>query len=214
MNRTAGFLFRKLEEATGVSALAEISDFFSAMSGMFDAFAARTDTIRDILRASSTAFVLVTGPEEQVLTEAEFFSQKIRALKMSLKGVVFNRVHEEFPADPAIFPGGTVARTDEPAIAAALAAAGIAAEPTAWLARNFVDYQLLAGGEALRMDAFRRGLARRAPFVTVPNFDSDLHDLHGLTRMHRYLFGRANGPDTGRPTARGQLRRARGRGDA
>ena len=50
------------------------------------------------------------------------------------------------------------------------------------------DYQLLARGEALRMEQFRRGLPRRAPFVTVPNFDSDLHDLTGLTRMHRYLF--------------------------
>src|SRR6185369_13367570 len=54
MNRTVGFLFRKLEEATGISALAEISD----------AFTARTDTIHGILRARSTAFVLVTGPEE------------------------------------------------------------------------------------------------------------------------------------------------------
>jgi anion-transporting ArsA/GET3 family ATPase len=189
MNRTAGFLFRKLEEATGVSALAEISDFFSAMSGMFDAFTARTETIQGILRAASTAFLLVTGPEEQVLTEAEFFSRRIRALKMALKGVVFNRVHEEFPADPAMFVGGTVARADEPAIAAILAAAAIPDEQQSWLARNFVDYQLLARGEALRMEEFRRGLARRTPFVTVPNFDSDLHDLHGLTRMHRYLFG-------------------------
>jgi len=205
MNRTAGFLFRKLEEATGVSALADISDFFSAMSGMFEAFAARTETIHAILRAPSTAFLLVTGPEEQVLTEAEFFSQRIRALKMPLKAVVFNRVHEEFPADPKIFPGGTVARADEPAIAAALAEAGVAREQTPWLARNFVDYQLVARGEALRMDQFRRGLTRRAPFVTVPNFDSDLHDLHGLTRMHASLFtDRHEGARTerGRKTAR------------
>ena len=110
MNRTVGFLFRKLEEATGVSALAEVSDFFSAMSGMFDAFTARTDVIHDILRASSTAFVLVTGPEEQVLTEAEFFSERMQAMQMPLGGVVFNRVHEEFAADPAAFRGGTVTR--------------------------------------------------------------------------------------------------------
>src|SRR5207247_668280 len=128
------------------------------------------------------------GPEEQVLTEAEVFSQKIRALKMSLKGVVFNRVHEEFPADPAIFTGGTVARADEPAIVSALVAAGIAREKTSWLARIFFAYHLLPRGVALRMNEFRRGLARRTPFVTVPNFDSDLHDLHGLTRMHQFLF--------------------------
>jgi len=119
---------------------------------------------------------------------------------------VFNRVHEEFPADPAMFVGGTVAREDEPAIVAALAAAAIPDEQTSWLARNFVDYQLLARGEALRMEEFRRGLARRTPFVTVPNFDSDLHDLHGLTRMHRYLFG------GGGEAARGVQREGMGAG--
>src|SRR5262249_51459477 len=38
MNRTAGFLLRRLEQATGISALAEISDFFSSMSGLFENF--------------------------------------------------------------------------------------------------------------------------------------------------------------------------------
>lgn len=188
MNRTAGFLFRKIEEATGIAALAEISDFFSAMSGMFDAFSARTDTIHDVLRAASTAFVLVTGPEEQVLTEAEFFSERIRALRMALKGVVFNRVHEELPADPQTFDAGTVVRGDEAIIESALGDAGIASDTARWLARNFVDYQMLARGEALRMEQFRTGLSKKVPFVTVPNFDSDLHDVAGLTRMHRFLF--------------------------
>jgi anion-transporting ArsA/GET3 family ATPase len=202
MNRTVGFLFRKLEEATGITALAEISDFFSAMSGMFDAFSARTATIHAILRAPATAAILVTGPEEQVLTEAEFFSERLRALRLPLKGVVFNRVHEEFTADPALFAGGTVARADEPRIAAALAEAGIASARAGWLASNFVDYQLLARGEALRVDQFRRGLPRRTPFVTVPNFDSDLHDVASLTRMHPYLFGdAATGSSASRPSA-------------
>ncbi len=189
MNRTVGFLFRKLEEATGVSALAEVSDFFSAMSGMFDAFTARTDVIHEILRAPTTAFVLVTGPEEQVLTEAEFFSQRMQSMHMPLGGVVFNRVHEEFAADPETFRGGTVTRGDEDAVRAALLDAGVPIAPVSWLAANFVDYQLLARGEALRMEQFRAGLSRRVPFVTVPNFDTDLHDLAGLTRMHSHLFG-------------------------
>jgi anion-transporting ArsA/GET3 family ATPase len=188
MNRTVGFLFRKLEEATGVSALAEVSDFFSAMSGMFDAFTARTDVIHDILRARSTAFVLVTGPEEQVLTEAEFFSERMKGMQMPLGGVVFNRVHEEFAADPAVFAGGDVTRGDEADVAAALVAAGVPEAQVPWLAANFVDYQQLARGEALRLEQFRAGISRRVPFVTVPNFDTDLHDLASLTRMHAYLF--------------------------
>jgi anion-transporting ArsA/GET3 family ATPase len=205
MNRTVGFLFRKLEEATGVSALAEVSDFFSAMSGMFDAFTARTDVIHDILRAPSTAFVLVTGPEEQVLTEAEFFSDRMQAMHMPLGGVVFNRVHEELAADSATFRGGTVARVDEEAVRQALLDAGLPVAHTEWLASNFVDYQLLARGEALRMEQFRAGLSRKVPLVTVPNFDTDVHDLASLTRMHAYLFG----PEE--PEARG-LRGRRRRG--
>jgi anion-transporting ArsA/GET3 family ATPase len=205
MNRTVGFLFRKLEEATGVSALAEVSDFFSAMSGMFDAFTARTDVIHDILRAPSTAFVLVTGPEEQVLTEAEFFSDRMQSMQMPLGGVVFNRVHEELAADSATFRGGTVARVDEEDVRQALLDAGLRVAHTSWLASNFVDYQLLARGEALRMEQFRVGLSRKVPFVTVPNFDTDVHDLASLTRMHAYLFG----PEE--PEARG-LRGRRRRG--
>jgi len=189
MNRTVGFLFRKVEEATGVSALAEVTDFFSAMSGMFDAFTARTDVIHEILRAASTAFVLVTGPEEQVLTEAEFFSARMRAMQMPLGGVVFNRVHEEFPADPATFRAGTITRADEQTLRAALVAACLPRDQVEWLAANFVDYQILARGEALRLEQFRTGLSRRVPFVTVPNFDTDVHDLVSLTRMHTHLFG-------------------------
>jgi anion-transporting ArsA/GET3 family ATPase len=201
MNRTVGFLFRKLEEATGIAALAEVSDFFSAMSGMFDVFAERTTTMHRILRAPTTAFVLVTGPEEQVLTETEFFTARMRALKMPLKGVVFNRVHEEFSADPTTFAGGTVVRGDEEAIVVTLAAHGIRGDRATWLARNFVDYQILARGEALRMEQFRAGLPRRTPFITVPNFESDLHDLGGLSRTHRYLFGPAHAGATGSPAA-------------
>ncbi len=197
MNRTVGFLFRKLEEATGVSALAEVSDFFSAMSGMFDAFTARTDVIHDILRAPSTAFVLVTGPEEQVLTEAEFFSERMQSMRMPLGGVVFNRVHEEFVAAPEAFRGGTVARVDEDAVRAALLDGGVPVQHVSWLASNFVDYQLLARGEALRMEQFRTGLSRRVPFVTVPNFDTDVHDLASLTRMHAYLFDEGAGDASG-----------------
>jgi anion-transporting ArsA/GET3 family ATPase len=197
LNRTVGFLFRKLEEATGVSALAEVSDFFSAMSGMFDAFTARTDVIHEILRAPSTAFVLVTGPEEQVLTEAEFFSERMQSMQMPLGGVVFNRVHEEFVADPEEFRGGTVTRVDEDAVRAALLDGGVPVQHVSWLASNFVDYQLLARGEALRMEQFRAGLSRRVPFVTVPNFDTDVHDLASLTRMHAYLFGEGAGDASG-----------------
>ena len=107
---------------------------------------------------------------------------------MPLKGVVFNRVHEEFPGDAKTFAAGTVAHGDEAVVERAVTEAGVDPDTARWLARNFVDYQLLARGEALRMEQFRGGLSRKVPFVTVPNFESDLHDVAGLRRMHSFLF--------------------------
>jgi anion-transporting ArsA/GET3 family ATPase len=188
MNRTAGFLLRRLEQATGISALAEISDFFSSMSGLFENFQPRVERAYQVLRGPETAFLLVTGPEEQVLGDAEYMSTKMAELRMPLKGVVFNRVHHEYRPPRRGEIGPEDAEQVERAVASALGrGAGEARE----LAANFADYQALARGESLRLEMFRTGLPRGVPVVTVPNFARDVHDLGSLAGMHSYLFGKA-----------------------
>ncbi|HZP42014.1 MAG TPA: ArsA-related P-loop ATPase [Candidatus Binatia bacterium] len=188
MNRTAGFLLRRLEQATGVSALLEISDFFSSMSGLFENFHARIERAYEVLRGATTAFVLVTGPEEQVLGDAEYLSGKMADLRMPLKGVVLNRVHREYR------PRGRGRRRDEVGpedldALAALVGRVVPGGEARELAENFVDYQTLARGETLRLEQFRLGLRRAIPVVEVPNFARDVHDLASLAAMHAHLFG-------------------------
>jgi anion-transporting ArsA/GET3 family ATPase len=192
VNRTANFLLRRLEQATGISALAEISDFFTSMSGLFENFQPRVERAYEVLRGSETAFVLVTGPEEQVLGDADYLSSKMAELRMPLKGVVLNRVHPEFrPAGPRGRRGELgpedLAEIEE-RVARALGQGGSEAHE---LAVNFVEYQALARGESLRIEQFRNGLPARVPVVTVPNFARDVHDLGTLAAMHEHLFGRA-----------------------
>jgi anion-transporting ArsA/GET3 family ATPase len=191
MNRTAGFLLRRLEQATGISALAEISDFFSSMSGLFENFQPRVERAYEVLRGTSTAFVLVTGPEEQVLGDAEYLSAKMAELRMPLKGVVFNRVHQEFRPPGRGVRRGEVGPEDAEQVARAVAGAlGGAANEARALADNFIDYQALARGESLRLEQFRVGLPRGVPIVRVPNFARDVHDLASLAAMHPHLFGK------------------------
>src|SRR5262249_31770940 len=95
MNRAAGNLLRRLEDATGVKALVEISDFFNSRSGRFEGFEQRVKSVDKLLRARGTAFVLVATPEEQILTEAEEFARKLAELSIPLRAMVFNRVHHE-----------------------------------------------------------------------------------------------------------------------
>ena len=186
MNRTAGFLLRRLEQATGIAALAEISDFFSSMSGLFENFQTRIDRAHEILRAPGTALVLVSSPEEQVLGDAEYLSSKMAALRMPLKGVVLNRVHAEFRPGRR---GRDEIGPEELEHVSALLGQTIGAAEAGELAANFVDYQALARGESLRIEQFRGGLPRGVPVVNVPNFSRDVHDLASLAGMHTHLFG-------------------------
>jgi anion-transporting ArsA/GET3 family ATPase len=184
VNRTAGFLLHRLEQATGVSALAEISDFFTNMSGLFENFHERIERAYDVLRGAETAFVVVSSPEEQVLGDAEYLAAKMAELRMPLKGVVMNRVHAELRRDKR----GTIDLDDLDAVSGIVAGAvGPAAAPA--LVENFTDYQTLARGEQLRIEQFRAGLPKRVPMVTVPNFSRDVHDLATLAAMHQFLFG-------------------------
>ncbi len=190
MNRTAGFLLRRLEQATGISALAEISDFFTSMSGLFENFQPRVERAYQVLRGAETAFVLVTGPEEQVLGDAEYLSTKMAELHMPLKGVVFNRVHHEYRPAGRGPRRGELGPEDAEQVARAVAKAlGGATGEAGELAANFVDYQVLARGESLRLEMFRAGLPRAVPVVQVPNFARDVHDLASLAEMHGHLFG-------------------------
>ena len=190
VNRSVGFLMRRIEQATGISALAEISDFFTSMSGLFENFQARIDKAYEVLRGPQTAFVLVSSPEEQVLGDAEYLSTKMAALRMPLKGVVLNRVHHEYRPPRRGRRAAELNNEDVDEIAAAVAQAlgGRLAEARE-LAANFVEYQALARGESLRIEQFRVGLPRRVPLVTVPNFARDVHDLASLAAMHTHLFG-------------------------
>jgi len=193
VNRTAGFLLRRLEQATGVSALAEISDFFTSMSGLFDNFGDRVDRAYSLLRGPETALVLVSSPEEQVLEDAEYLTGKMAGLGMPLKGVVFNRVHEEFRFTDGPRHGFEDPEPDDIVRVAGTIGRCLKGEPKLArdLAQNFLDYQVLAQGDQLRMEQFAAVLDGDVPVVTVPNFSRDVHDVRGLATMHAHLFAAA-----------------------
>lgn len=180
VNRAAGSLLRRLEDATGVSALVEISDFFNAMSGLFEGFEARVQSVDKLLRSKQTAFVVVTSPEEQVLGEAEEFCRQLDTLEVPLRAVVFNRVQREALRGDR--------RLDEKALRALVNGVVKRGPRADRLVDNFLRYELQARGDQVRMEAFRRQLRPRTVVAVVPNFDEDLHDLAGLRRMIPHLI--------------------------
>jgi anion-transporting ArsA/GET3 family ATPase len=184
-NRTAGFLLRKIEEATGISALGEISDFFVSMQRMFEEFGERLTYVHDLLGGEETAFLLVICPEEEVLAEADELLAGLTRLGVMLKGVITNRVHNEWRGKTVLPEGvGEV----EKWLQSALRPEWSKKIPTSWLAENFFAYQTLARGEALRLEHFRRGLPAGLPLVRIPHLLSAPSDIGGLLALHSYLF--------------------------
>lgn len=181
VNRTAGALFRRLEEATGVTALVDVSEFFAAMSGLFDGFELRVRRVYELLRSPDTAFLLVATPEEQVLREGRYFSRQVDELGMALRAVVFNRVHHGRQGDTAEAAGCSD-------LEGALRDALDSADRARRLMRNYERYEVLARGDGLRIADFRADLAADVHVVEVPNFNADVHSLDGLRAMHRFLF--------------------------
>jgi anion-transporting ArsA/GET3 family ATPase len=185
VNRTTTFLLRKIEEATGISALREISEFFTLMQTMFDDFGERFQRVSQLLMSADTAFLLVTNPEPDVLAEAQEFHQGLMQMGVSLKAVVANRIHDEWLAvsprsiDPArlterlksVLQGPTASRL-----------------PVEWLIKNFLSYQSMAREEAARLTQFTDTLPTAIPVVRVPALPAFPADLAGLAKMHRYLF--------------------------
>ncbi|GIW45528.1 MAG: anion transporter [Candidatus Binatia bacterium] len=129
-------LLRALERWSGLPLLKDLSDFVSGFESMLAGFAHRARDIAHLLRAPTTAFVLVTTPEPRTLNIAREFAGELANGGYPLAGVVANRVH--------LFSGKATAR----ARTAGSLARRLEQNYRALLARSERDQRLL--GELLR----------------------------------------------------------------
>jgi anion-transporting ArsA/GET3 family ATPase len=198
-SRGARFLFERIEEATGLQALTEIASFFAAVESLVDGVTERSRKVRALLAAPDTSFVLVTGPDEQVLEDAEGLVARMRELGVSLRGVVMNRVQTSGGIDdPAAFARGGVLRhvgeVDGDGVEAPMAvlredleAAGIEPAVATWLAGTLEARLLQSAAQAVRREAFEAGLPADVGVCTVPEQRRDVHSLQGLAALVKLL---------------------------
>jgi anion-transporting ArsA/GET3 family ATPase len=175
MGRGTGMVFGVLKRVTGVDLLQDLSVFFRAIGGMIDGFKERAVQVNKLLSDPRTVFLLVTSPEREPIEEAIYFWRKLKAARMPFGGVIVNRVHHDLlgEADP-----GDVAAELAPELGEKLAER---------VAENFRDYHVLAARDRRNIDLLT-GRLQQPRVITVPYLDEDVHDVEGLTRIHRFLF--------------------------
>jgi anion-transporting ArsA/GET3 family ATPase len=175
LGRGAAPLVAALRRVTGVNLLADLSAFFTLLGDMTEDFSERAEEVEQMLRASTTGFVLITSAQREPIDEAIWFCRTIETGGLPFAGVVVNRVHHDMlgEAEPDHLDAAL-----EDAIDPQLARA---------VAQNFHDYHVLARRDNHNIARLRSELRER-PLLLVPQLDDDVHDFEGLARVHRYLF--------------------------
>ena len=110
---------------------------------------------------------------------------------MPLEGVIVNRVHESSIADPAVrsaFQRRLRNDGGESLVTKALAATESPPELLKHALDAFVEHELQAAGDELRIETLRAGAAKGLPVAEVPQLDRDVYDLAGLKRIADCLF--------------------------
>jgi anion-transporting ArsA/GET3 family ATPase len=175
VERGAAPLLAALRRITGVDLLTDLSTFFGLLGDMTEDFSRRAAEVERMLRAPTTAFLLITTSERAPIDEAIWFRRTLEQSGLPFAGVVVNRVHHDMLGDA------------EPDHVDAALKDAIGPELARTVAQNFHDYHVLARRDAHNIARLESELDGR-PLLLVPYLDDDVHDLDGLTRMQRYLF--------------------------
>ena len=175
--RGASVMFGILKRLVGFDLLADLSEFFTAFSGMVEGFQERAKRVNELLADPATSFLVVCGPQGEPISEAVYFHRKLVEAKLPFGGVIVNKVHSsnnQLRADGADMRRALAELLDDEDLADRVAA-------------NVGDYQALAARDAANIDHLAAEL-RTQSVIRVPYLDEDVHDLAGLAEINRYLF--------------------------
>jgi anion-transporting ArsA/GET3 family ATPase len=175
MGRSGTVLFSVLKRVTGVDLLQDLSDFFRAFGDMSQGFRDRAEQVKELLADRRSAFLVVSSPRPESVDEALFFRDRMRESALPFAGAIVNRMHA--------LPRGVSAPDLEEELARRLDRP-LAAK----LTRNLADYRALADRDRLGVERLTTELGE-IPAAVIPAFEDDVHDLGGLARLDRHLFG-------------------------
>ncbi len=175
LGRGALPLLGGLRKITGIDLITDLSVFFGLLGDMTNDFSQRAAQVEQLLRADTTAFVLVTSAAREAVDEAIWFGERLASDGLPFAGVIVNRVHHDLLGDrePREL-SAALARTLTPSLAGRVA-------------DNFRDYHVLATRDDQNLSRLATQLDSRR-LLLVPQLDDDVHDIEGLARIHQYLF--------------------------
>jgi anion-transporting ArsA/GET3 family ATPase len=170
--------FRTVSKVIGTEVVEDLVLFFQAFEGMENGFRERAQRVLALLSDPGTAFVLVTSPARDAVSEAGYFAGRLADAGLRISGLVVNRIHPEFDADPPRHRGPL---NGDPEAVRQLES----------LYRNLTDFAELSERERRHLEGLERTVGR-VPVVRVPLLEVEVCDIESLTEVGRYLLAAAS----------------------
>jgi len=183
--RAAGVMFAALGRLTGVGLLEDMTVFFQLLAGLLEGFRRRAADVHALLTSGTSAFLIVTSPEQAAIEEAIFFGAELDRAGMRRAGVIVNRMHRLDSADSDAMATG--ARLAD-ALGAALAKKVV---------RTHADVQRLARADHAAAERLRAALNDEP--ICLTDRATDVHDTDGLVDLQAELFGEPLREPSGSP---------------
>lgn len=180
LGRGTSVVFSVLKRVTGLDLIVDLQEFFGAMSGMVGGFQERAKKVDELLAAPETTFLVVCGPAGAPINEALSFHNKLDEAGLPFGGAIVNRVHTEGRDGDEDAGDGELAE----ALTESLGDPDLAAR----VVDNLGDYRALADRDAANIKQLRDELGD-STVIEVPYLAEDVHDLAGLFKINRWLFG-------------------------
>lgn len=180
-----------IESVSGVSFLEDLSDFLFAFEGIAVGFLGHAEELRRLLFGPDSAFILVTGPHPDLSESAATLLERLVSEKAPLAGVIANRMRT-WPGNgdvPENLLGADADPEDTARLAALLPPPEASSSERARAAVNAArGYALGVSSDRRQVSKLREAtLKRRLFFRSVPEFESDVHDLQALQRVIEVL---------------------------
>ena len=180
-------LARVMNRFMGARTFMDILNFVQAFSGMFGGFKERASRVAAMLRAPSTAFVIVSSTEVISLDEATKLHERLRTQSMPFGALLINRVR------PPYLSAEGVDALEERLVSLSADLVEVGEDEAKGLAKRLSeachDYALLAEVDAQRVKEVTQRLGDdRGCVWTVPLFDGDVHDIASLSAFADHVF--------------------------
>ena len=182
MGRGAAFVLKGLGRFTGAEFLHQVGEFVAELNELFGGFRERAQAVYEDLKGPDVAFVIITSPAPGTVAEAIFFTRKLREYGITPRAMVVNRVHS------ATLPNAP--NVTEAELAEELARywpEGRAQDVLSRMLRAAHDADVLAQRDQQGLERLRKSVGQDLPYVEVPAFERDVHDLGALSRLSHHL---------------------------